>query len=265
MTTILQISDTHIVPKGKLVSDRLETGAHLQRLVQRITDIREQTGPIDAVLVSGDISDDGSQESYARFKQITAPLDLPLFVIPGNHDARTSMRDAFKSDGYLPSDGNLNWYRQLGDVHLIGLDTLVEGEGAGTLDASSLTFISDTLAKTGKGPVLLALHHPPFSTGIGFMDEIGLKDASPLRDILAAYDGELRIVCGHIHCMMVSSVGPHVAISAPSPCSSFAFDTRKDAPVGFLDMADGCLIHKWQDGFQTIRIGINSGAGPFPF
>ena len=83
MTAILQITDTHIVAEGKLVSGQLETAAPLTRLVDQIASIRHQIGPIDAVIVSGDLSDDGSEASYARFKRLLAPLDLPTYVIPG--------------------------------------------------------------------------------------------------------------------------------------------------------------------------------------
>lgn len=263
MTTILQISDTHIVPEGALVSGRLETAHSLAKLVARITSIRDQIGPIDAVLVSGDLSDDGSAESYDRFKTLMAPLDLPLMVISGNHDAREPMRAAF--DDLLPKAGPLDWVRQVGDLIVIGLDTLVEGTGKGTLSAQSLAFLTDALAKTRNAPVLLALHHPPFPSGIGFMDDIGLTNRAEFCEIIKTYQGILRIVCGHIHSMMVVDCAGHIAMSAPSPCSTFAYDLRTDAPVGFMTQEDGCLVHKWDAGFQSVRIGLAAGAGPFPF
>lgn len=173
------------------------------------------------------------------------------------------MRNAF-ADG-LPANGPLNWTRQVGDIRLIGLDTLVEGRGLGTLSSESLSFLQETLSQAGEGPVLLALHHPPFACGIGFMDDIGLTNRTALREVLADYPGTLRIVCGHIHNMMVADVAGHVAISAPSPCSSFAYDRRTDAPIGYMTQEDGCLLHRWDAGFQTIRIGPVAGSGPFPF
>lgn len=263
MTTILQISDTHIVPEGALVSGRLDTADAVARLVTRISCIRDQIGPIDALLVSGDLSDDGSVESYARFKSLVAPLGLPIHVIPGNHDTRDPMRAAFANG--LPETGPLNWTRQLGAIHLIGLDTLVEGQGAGMLSQESLSFLKNTLSQAADAPVLLALHHPPFACGIGFMDDIGLTNREALCDLLAEYTGTLRIVCGHIHTMIVSNISGHVAVSAPSPCSTFAYDRRQDAPVGFMTQEDGCLLHRWDAGFQSIRIGPEAGEGPFPF
>lgn len=263
MTAILHISDIHIVPEGALVSGRLDTADTLRRLIARINSIRDQIGVIDALLVSGDLSDDGGAESYERFKTLIAPLGLPTYVIAGNHDARDPMRSAFAD--VLPKAGPLDWARQIGDIHLIGLDTLVEGQGAGTLSGGSLAFLQTALSKAGDAPVLLALHHPPFACGIGFMDEIGLTNQQAFRDIVAAHQGPLRILCGHIHSMIVSDIAGHIAISAPSPCSTFAYDRRRDAPVGYMTQEDGCLLHRWNDGFQTVRIGPVAGLGPYPF
>lgn len=263
MTAVLQISDTHIVPQGKLVSGRLDTSDALARLIERISRIHDQIGPIDAVLVSGDLSDDGSAESYAFFKTLIAPLGLPTYVIPGNHDGRDAMRTAFNE--VLPKTGPLNWTRKIGQIYLIGIDTLVEGQGLGTLSAQSLTFLQEALSEADGSPVLLALHHPPFACGIGFMDDIGLTNRNAFREGVTNYSGKLRIVCGHIHNMIVSDFAGHIAISAPSPCSTFAYDRRKDARVGYLTQEDGCLLHRWDAGFQTIRIGPVAGSGPFPF
>lgn len=265
MTRLLQISDTHIAAQGGLVSGRLDTAASLERLVARIDQIRPQIDPLEAILVSGDLSEDGSAESYERFQAIMAPLRLPLFVIPGNHDLRAPLRAAFAPDGYLPQSGKLNWHRSVGAVDLIGLDTLVEGQGGGTLDAATLDFLRAALRAADTRPVLLALHHPPFASGIGFMDAIGLAGIDALTPILHAHRGEIRVVCGHIHSTMLMSVGGAMALSAPSPCSSFAFDTRPDAPAGFMDAEDGFLLHLWRNGFQSVRISMTDGNGPFPF
>ena len=265
MTSILHISDTHIVVEGALVSGRLDTAAPLERLVMRLHDILPRIGPVDALLVSGDVSDDGSAASYARFARLIAPLGLPTYVIPGNHDARDAMRAAYSDDGYLPATGRLNWHVPLGDVHLIGLDTLIEGAGGGTLDTATLSFLHTTLAGLNSAPVLLALHHPPFDTGIHFMDTIGLDNADALHEVLRSYPGEIRMVCGHIHSLMTVALPPHIALSAPAPCSHFALDRRKGAAIGYHDHAGGCLLHHWEARFSTVHIPADAGPGPFRF
>ena len=263
MTTILQITDTHIVRDGALVSDRLDTAAALARSIDRIQSVRNQIGAIDVVLISGDLSDDGSAQSYERFKTLLAPLDLPLLVILGNHDVRAPMRAAFA--GQFKQDGPLDWVTQVGDLRIIGLDTLVEKSGKGTLCAQSLVFLKTALAEGNDTPTLLSLHHPPFRSVINFMDNIGLTIRAAFSDVVSDHTGPLRIVCGHIHSMIVTDVEGHIAISAPSPWSTFAYNRRIDATVGFMALEDGCLLHTWDGAFQTIRFGPDAGPGPFPF
>jgi len=263
MTAILQITDTHIVAEGVLVSGKLDTRAALKRLVSRLCSIQNKIGTVDAVLVSGDLSDDGSSESYEQFKALIAPLGLPLHIIPGNHDAREPMRAAFAEQ--LPVKGPLNWHVQIGKVHMIGLDTLVEGHRHGTLTDETLTYLRNALIRADGAPVLLALHHPPFLSGIRFMDYIGLTNQGAIKQAVSRYSGKMHIVCGHIHSMMLTNIAGHVAISAPSPNSTFEFDQRDEAPVGFFTQEGGCLLHRWNDGFQTVRIGPVAGAGPFSF
>ncbi len=245
------------------MSGRRDTSDSLARLVGRIGGIRDRFGPIDALLVSGDLSNDGSAESYTRLKSLIAPLYLPLCLMSRNHDACDVMRATY--DKNLPDIGALNRPRQIGGSQLIGFDTLVEGQGGGTLSPDTLAFLQSALAKADGGPVLLVLHHPPFACGIRFIDDIGLTNRDALGEVLTDYSSALRLVCGRIHSMIVSDVAGHVALSAPSSCSTFAHDLRPDAPVCYMTQEDGCLLHRWDSGCQSIRIGPVAGTGPFPF
>jgi 3',5'-cyclic-AMP phosphodiesterase len=166
---------------------------------------------------------------------------------------------------HLPVTDPLNWGRQVGDLTVIGLDTLVEGSGNGTLSPESLTFLKDALASTQGAPAMAVLHHAPFSCVIDFMDAIGLTNRGAFGGAVRNHTDPLRIVCGHIHGFVVVDVAGHIALSAQSPCSTFALDLRPDAPVGLMEQEDGCLLHRWNTGFRSIRIGSTAGPGPFPF
>lgn len=169
-------------------------------------------------------------------------------------------------DGYLPDTEMLNWHQKIGDVNVIGLDTLVEGHGHGELSLETLNFLKQHLNAAQDQPVIVAMHHPPFRTGITFMDDIGLKNMDAFEGRLQdARCKEIRVVCGHIHSMTVTSIAGHIAVSAPSPCSGFELDFRSDATVGFYDREDGCLLPRCSRGLQTVRIGLKVGTGPFPF
>ena len=266
MTKIIQISDTHLVKEGCLVSKTLETAASLKNLVGRISKIKLEVGSIDAIIVSGDISDDGTAESYQRFKSILSSLELPIFLVPGNHDVRSIFRSEFLSAGYLPKAGKLNWHKKVGEIHIIGLDTLIEGQGGGELDGDTLKFLESTLEKLGNAPTLLMLHHPPFKSGIEFMDAIGLHTGrESFGDILSSYCGELIVVCGHIHTNIITRLRGHTVISAPSTCSSFVYNIHNDAPVEVLKQEGGLILHDWSEGFKSIQIEAMRGEALYPF
>lgn len=73
-------------------------------------------GEIDAVIVTGDISDKGDLSSYEVFKSIIDQLQLPYFLIPGNHDKREPLRQCFHQHQYMPQSDELNWVQPL-DIH----------------------------------------------------------------------------------------------------------------------------------------------------
>jgi 3',5'-cyclic AMP phosphodiesterase CpdA len=263
MPRILHLTDTHLVVPRDRVSGVLDTAALLQRAVAAIAGALPRIGPVDALLVTGDLSDDGSVESYELFRRLVAPLDLPLLAIPGNHDRREAMRAAFRDLDLFADAGRLNWVRDVDGMRLIGLDTLVEGSGGGVVDEATLAFLDESLATPG--PVLLAMHHPPFACGIRFMDGIGLAGIEALRAVLERSPADIRILCGHLHLVATGSVGRIPAIVGPSPCSTFRVDFRPEAPVGFFTGSGGFMVHDWSGGFRSMHVPPGMGEGPFAF
>lgn len=267
MARILHVTDTHLVVPPALVCGRLDTAACLEACVASIAAALPKIAPVDAILITGDLTDDGAPQSYRLLRETLAPLRLPLFAIPGNHDLREPMRAAFADAGLFPTQGRLNFVRDIcgtgGDLRIVGIDTLVEGSGGGVVDAATLDFLDEALATTR--PVLLAMHHPPFTSGIVFMDSIGLAGVEGLRDRLERAACQVRILCGHLHVAATGSLGRVPAIVGPSPCSAFDVDFRPDAPVGFFTGGGGFMVHDWSDGFRSLLVPPAIGAGPFPF
>lgn len=103
MTKIIQISDTHIVPEGALAYGQVDTAAALAETVATINRLLPQIGPVDLVIVTGDLTEHGTPEEYDRFKMLMADLDLPYRVLPGNHDRREPMRRASQTHSGCPA------------------------------------------------------------------------------------------------------------------------------------------------------------------
>jgi len=64
MVKLIQLSDLHLVPPGKLTSKVLDTNAILEETINEILRKQDYFGQIEGLLVTGDISDDGSRDSY---------------------------------------------------------------------------------------------------------------------------------------------------------------------------------------------------------
>lgn len=90
---IAHLSDIHVV--GEEYGFRIESGrsgprgnAQLMRILQKLDDIHATT-PLDAVLVTGDITDAGLSTEWAQFLDALTPfpqLAKLMLIIPGNHD-----------------------------------------------------------------------------------------------------------------------------------------------------------------------------------
>ncbi len=265
MSRFLHLSDLHLVPQGQLASGVLDTRSILTSAIDRLIEKRAELAPLDSVLVTGDISDDGSSDSYEFAKEQLERLGLPIFVVPGNHDAREPFREAFSSLRTMPKDGFVDWTETVGDTRIVGLDTLVEGQGAGLLRQKSLDFLAAELSQTGSSPVVVMLHHPPIRTGIQFMDAIGLENPSELEKVLQQAKANITVLAGHVHGVHHGRIGGHPVVTAPAICSGFALDRRDNAPVGFFSGPTGCaVLETGPQGIWSV-VPLDPAEGPFSF
>ncbi len=265
MARFLHLTDLHVVAPGTLCSGVLDTVAILRAGVDCILAQMPAIGPLDGVLVTGDISEDGSAASYDLAQRELARFGLPVYAVPGNHDSRGTFRTAFGGQAWMPTTGMLDWIVDLPDTRLIGLDTLVEGQGAGRLQPDSLEFLTLALNGAGTRTTVVALHHPPLRTGIRFMDNIGLENTEELAGAIPANCGPVTFVSGHVHGIYLGLIGAHRVVTAPSLCSAFALDRRADAPVGFLTGPTGyALLDTGPDDSWTAQ-PLFMGDGPFDF
>ena len=265
MSRIIQISDSHIVPKGELAYGKVDTAIWLEKSVETINRIQAQLDPIDLVVVTGDLVDYGTAEEYQRFKDIMAPLTLPYLAVPGNHDNREIMREAFSDQKWMPKSGDINWTAKAGDFLVVGLDTLVSGKAYGALTCDSLDFLENALKDHKAGPALVCLHHPPFHTGIEAMDKQNLRDATRLREILESHEGYIRLLCGHVHRNIIGQFGRVICQISPAVGHAVNLDQRLSS-TNCLNMEPGAfLMHEWRNGIISHAIPNGQFEGPWPF
>jgi len=261
---IAQLSDLHIRRPGELAYRRVDTATHLKRCVANL--LAQRPLP-DMVVATGDLADFGRAEEYEHLAQLLAPLPMPLYLIPGNHDRRDALRAAFPQHRYLHGGEEFIQYTvPAGPLQIVALDTLLPGEGGGLLCQSRLQWLEEQLVVYRHRPVVILMHHPPFVTGIEFMDRVGLQTAYPLEPIIRRHANIERILCGHLHRTIIARFGGTVAVTCPSPAHQVALDLLPDRLPQFVMEPPGYMLHRWSDErFVTFGVAVGEFDGPYPF
>ncbi len=261
---IAQITDTHVKLPGALAYGRVDTASMLERCVAALGRLDPQP---DLIVVTGDLVDLGRAEEYAHLRALLAPLVPPLIVIPGNHDDRAALRAAFADHAYLPAEGFLHFTVDAPyPVRIVGLDTVVPMQGGGALCEERLAWLDAALARQPQRPTVVLMHHPPFVTGIGHMDQLGLAGREAFAEVVARHPQVELVLCGHLHRNIQARVGGRAAMTGPSTAHQVALDLRADAPSRFRMEPPGYLLHWWTGaGFVSHQACIGEHAGPFPF
>lgn len=264
---ILQISDTHIVPEGRLLSGHVDTKTCLDRAV---THIKQLYVKPQAVMVTGDIVDDGSFASYQQFKALLEGLDIPVYVLAGNHDERQNLLAAFPGlplDAQMKRAGFIQYVVNIAGVRVIALDTQCPGYTHGELCEERLSWLRGTLAQEPNMPCVVAMHHPPFKTGLVFMDTARLlRGADELARMIRQYPQVQRIICGHVHRLCMQQFAGVTAVTTPSVAHQMALQLSPHEPVAYTFEPPGGLLHVWQKGqagITTHLMTFADFAGPF--
>jgi 3',5'-cyclic-AMP phosphodiesterase len=168
------------------------------------------------VLVSGDLTEHAADAEYAQVLELLGPLEAPIFVLPGNHDARGALRRHFDVPG--ADDEPVQYTADLGPLRLVVIDTTRPGEDAGALDEERLSWLDAELAAEPGVPTVIAMHHPPIVTGIAPWDEIALpaEHCHALGVVVKRHAQVRRIVSGHMHSPIAAELAGRVVLAAPS-------------------------------------------------
>jgi 3',5'-cyclic AMP phosphodiesterase CpdA len=264
---LAQISDLHIKRPGALAYRRVDTAAYLRRCVERLNTFVPR---LDAVVVTGDLVDMGTVIEYETLKSLLAPLAMPVYLLVGNHDERTALRQVFGDHPYLHTGGAFVHYAvDLGPLHLVALDSQTPQQSGGQLCEARLTWLEAQLAAARGKPVVLALHHPPFVSGIDHMDRqrLDAPSAQRLAAIVSRYPNVERVICGHVHRPIFTRFGGTVASAIPAPAHQVALDLRENAPSAFRLEPPAFAVHRYtaETGVVTHHAYVDEGEGPYPF
>lgn len=209
---LVQFTDTHLVgdPAGGLRG--IATLDTLRRVLATASEDLQQA---DAILVTGDIVHDDPR-GYEHLKALLTPLGKPVWCLPGNHDDPALLRVALDSAPFACCP-----VRELGIWRIVLLDSVVAGEVGGALAPAELARLEQALLEA-RGPVLVALHHPPLAARSRWLDPIGLANAAAFWNVIDRHDCVRGVLWGHVHQAQDERRGHLHALGTPSTCLQFA-------------------------------------------
>ena len=241
---IIQISDMHVKAPGVLYKGKVDTHARMAQAVKHILDF----DPLpDAVLATGDLVDAGSAAEYAALRDLLAPLPMPVYLIPGNHDDRAAMQAAFGDrHRYLPRNGGpLSYAVEDHPVRIVGLDSLIPGEVGGRIGDDQLAWLEATLAARPDVPTIVMLHHPPAHSGVPWLDRIGVEDRDGLGAIVERHGQIQRVLSGHDHRPIQRLWRGTLSVTAPSTAHQFVLTFGPEGVGSWIAEPPACLVHRW--------------------
>ncbi|AZE84250.1 3',5'-cyclic-nucleotide phosphodiesterase [Pseudomonas orientalis] len=263
---VAQISDLHLKAGQRLTYGVVDTLGALRRAVDHLNASHPRP---DIVVISGDLVDFGRADEYAVLHPELARLQMPCYLVPGNHDTRGPLLDAFRDHAYLPlsAEAPLDWVVDTHPLRLIGLDSTIPGGHGGQLLDSQLHWLDEQLALRPQAPTLLILHHPPFISGIGHMDREPFINATALERVVARHPQVERLLCGHLHRPMQRRFGGSLSCVCPGTSHQIVLDLQDAAPAHFNLEPAGYLLHCWdaQQGLISHNGVFGDYPGPYPF
>lgn len=210
---LIQISDTHLSEpeNGHLLG--MQT---LHSLVCVLDMIQQNHSFIDGMLVTGDLSQDGSLMSYQRLDAALSTLPYPTFWIPGNHDDLERMQQTCvgttKGETILRSP---HW-------QIVMLNSQVVGKVHGYLEDSELHRLEQALNSAGERYTMVCFHHHPVSMHCRWIDPIGIRNSEKLLELVARYPRVKVLLWGHVHQESDNQLNGMRLLSTPSTCVQFA-------------------------------------------
>ncbi len=248
---IAQITDLHVAESGAESLQFVDANAQLAAAIEFLNSMRRRP---DVVVATGDLTDNGLVEEYRNLRELLDALEIPLYLIGGNHDEVGNLTEALDQHRYLPRDGEPQQYViDEHDVRIVAVDTSRPGHHEGMLDSRRIAWLDEALRAAPGRPTLVMMHHPPFETGIWWMDCSLASGNEAFEATIRRHPQVRRVIAGHIHRAIqiawdetIVSVSPSTAYQVALELTPEAqpFITAEPPMMTLLDWnGDRCVTH----------------------
>ncbi|MFI6090612.1 phosphodiesterase [Streptomyces sp. NPDC051218] len=233
--SIAHLSDPHIAT-GPLAGAPAEG---LARALGRVLTLDPQP---DCVVITGDLVDRATPESYRALREVIDRFPLPLYLVAGNHDDHRVLLEEFADSRFLGDGAQAHYAVDCPTFTLVVLDSSVPQSPGGRLGASQLAWLDEVLARRPELPAVVCLHHPPIAVGIPFFDGMRSDDGEDLADLLTRHGNVVRVVAGHVHRPITAAFAGSILATAPSTHLQSGLALRGGVP-NYLPDPTSFLLH----------------------
>lgn len=197
---ILHLSDIHYrreypVPSNKYeeIFKKLENPLNL--LNSYLPTALDSGKPIDAVFLTGDLTENGDCEDYRRLKKYLEEklCGIPIFPVLGNHDCKEAFWQGWMNQE--PLSRPYHSVDNLGGLYVITLDNSRQGDPDGCIDEECCDWLEARLEELGRKPSVLLLHHHLLAE----QRQIKCARWTPRFYQMVKGSGIKGIFCGHTH------------------------------------------------------------------
>ncbi|ATF95444.1 3',5'-cyclic adenosine monophosphate phosphodiesterase CpdA [Cedecea neteri] len=226
---ILQLTDIHLFSDTSSAA-AIKNRASFDSVVSYIISHRDLLN-VDGIVVSGDISHDGSVESYRYFFSKMELLDIPYAYLLGNHDSAEHVLLAHQQHGGI---NNVDAF-QLSDSQwrILFVNSVVKGDDYGLISPQELNQLESQLSDSDRKTAVF-LHHHLLPVGTPLVDECLLLNGHELLSVCRR-NGVRFIGSGHAHTLFQRKTGDILLSVSPAVC------------------------HQWENGATSVKIVENSG------
>jgi len=235
-----QISDLHIGDDESLVQG-IDVRANFMRGLNSLLE-----KGIDLLVLSGDLAnEDAEPGAYEYVKSVIDSLDIPVCVIPGNHDRIEVMEKHLDLKGKV-HNGKCYYRYDIGGRSIFFLDS-----ACGEVSPEQLVWLKEEAAKVD-GEILLFVHHPPCFCGHRFMDlRFHMQNMLDVQKVLADIPNLTHIFVGHYHHEFEVKMGRQVV--HVTPASQMQIDPN--CPYFNLESAaPGWQLITWGENFVETEV-----------
>ena len=255
VTLLVQLTDTHIVEPGKRLYGKVDTAAHL---ADAVAQINAMGPPADIVMITGDLVEHPGPGTYAHFARLIAPLEAPVYLLPGNHDDPALMREHLNREQQFPAEAP-TWQYVVEDFpfRILALNSHFDGSELPAFGPRRLAWLAAQLERSDR-PTLIAIHHPPMRTGVEFIDMCGVGWFEGIARLVARHRQVQLVICGHGHSDLVGRIGHALVYMASSTAHQLVAARGNDHAPGFDNRPAPPVLHHWLDDRFV------SGSHPWP-